>query len=138
MREPVASAHAAVFARSFYTALLRQIDERLVPGEEAELELAAALVDPRRRLRDLHRDDDAADRHREWTLPVLYVRPDPLRIARVKADPALEPSERKRLTDFLDTLLRYSAQMPADTPQLVRDRIEAEVQQTLKALETAT
>jgi len=138
MREPVASAHAAVFARGFYTSLLRQIDERLQPGEEAELELAAALVDPRRALRDLHREDAAAaECHREWTLPVLYVRPDPLRIARVKADPTHSASERKRLTDFLDTLLRYSAQMPADTPQAVRDRIEAEVQKTLLALETA-
>ena len=42
------------------------------------------------------------------------------------------------ITDFLDTLLRYSAQMPADTPQAVRDRIEAEVQKTLQALESAT
>ena len=138
MREPVASAHAAVFARGFYTSLLRQIDERLVPGEEGELELAAALVDPRRALRDLHRDDAAAEHHREWTLPVLYVRPDPLRIARVEADPAHSATERKRLTDFLDTLLRYSAQMPADTPQAVRDQVDAEVRKTLLALETAT
>ena len=138
MREPVASAHAAVFARAFYTAMLRQIDTRLVAGEEAELELAAALVDPRRQLRDLHRDGaGAAERHREWTLPVLYVRPDPLRIKRVTADPAHPAAERKRLTDFLDTLLRYSAQMPADTPQLVRERIDAEVARTLAALETA-
>ncbi len=138
MREPVASAHAAVFARGFYTLAAAAARRAAAAGQEAELELAAALVDPRRALRDLHRDDaTAAEHHREWTLPVLYVRPDPLRIARVKADPTHSAEERKRLTDFLDTLLRYSAQMPADTPRLVRDRVEAEVARTLQALETA-
>jgi len=138
MREPVSSANAALFARSFYTSLLGELDARLVPGAEVEIELAASLVTPRRELRDKYaeaRRFDAAARHRDWTLPVLYVRPDPLRIQRVHADPQHSEAARKYSTDYLNTLLKYRLEAPKETPARVLKRIDHEIKAALEALQ---
>jgi hypothetical protein len=137
MREPVSSANAALFARSFYTSLLEQLDKSLVLGQEVEIELAASLVTPRRELRDQFQHPtpaEAAARHRDWTLPVLYVRPDPLRIKHVPADPKHSDSTRRSTTEYLDTLMKFRLEAPPDVPDDVLKRIDAEIRRALKAL----
>jgi hypothetical protein len=140
MREPVSSANAALFTRAFYSSLFAELDAQLVPGEEVELEFAASLITPRRELRDLYRQatpNEAAARHRGWTLPVLYMRPDPLRIKRVKSDPAHSAADRRATTGYVNTLLRYKLEAPHDTPADVMDAIDAEIVRALGKLERA-
>ncbi len=137
MREPVSSANAARFARSFYTSLLGHLDSHLVVGEEVEIEVAASLVTPRRELRDQYTDltpTEAAARHRDWTMPVLYVRPDPLTIKRVAAHPKHDEPTRHGTTQYLDTLMKFRLEAAADTPADVLTRIDAEIDRALKEL----
>jgi hypothetical protein len=138
MREPVSSANAALFAGSFYASLLGELDERLVLDQVVEIELAASLVTPRRRLRDKYQEPthvDAAARHRDWTLPILYVRPDPLRSQRVQVDPVHSEAARKYSTDYLNTLMKYRLEAPKDTPAAVLERVDREIQAALNALQ---
>ncbi|SOE03459.1 CHAT domain-containing protein [Blastococcus haudaquaticus] len=140
MRDPVSSADAALFTRSFYGSLLDHLDSHLVNGEEVEIELAASLVTPRRQLRDKyinahHTPREAAALHRDWTLPVLYVRPDPLRIERVAADPKHSTIDRRNSTDYLNTLMKYRLEAPPDTPPDALRRVDAEIRRALTVLE---
>jgi CHAT domain len=138
MRDPVSSSNAALFVRGFYGSLLEHLGENLVPGKEVEIELAASLITPRRQLRDQYQHAtpvESAALHRDWTLPVLYVRPDPLRIERVTADPRHTAEIQKLSTDYLNTLLKYRLEAPPDTPPDVLTRIDREISRALKALE---
>jgi hypothetical protein len=140
MRDPVSSADAALFTRSFFGSLLDHLDAHLVDGEEVEIELAASLVTPRRQLRDKYLTAHGTPRlaaalHRDWTLPVLYVRPDPLRIERVVADPKHSTVDRKNSTDYLNTLMKYRLEAPSDTPATVLQRVDAEIRRALTVLE---
>ncbi|TKJ17961.1 hypothetical protein A6V29_01060 [Blastococcus sp. CCUG 61487] len=137
MREPVSSAVAAVFTYGFYAALLGQLRDKLVPGQEVDLELAAALAAPRRDLRDTHQAADptaAAAVHRDWTLPVLYVRRDPLVIEQLVADPSHDAQTQKDSTDYLDILLRFRREHPPGTAADVLAMIDAEIDRALEAL----
>jgi flagellar biosynthesis regulator FlaF len=140
MRDPVSSADAALFTRSFFGSLLDHLDTHLVDGEDVEIELAASLVSPRRRLRDKYVNAHptprmAAALHRDWTLPVLYVRPDPLRIERVAADPKHSDTDRRNSIDYLNTLMRYRLEAPSDTPAVVLQRVQAEIHRAQAVLE---
>lgn len=140
MRDPVSSADAALFTRAFYGSLLDHLDSNLVAGKEVEIELAASLVIPRRQLRDKYVTEyptprQAAALHRDWTQPVLYVRPDPLRIERVAADPKHSTEDQNYSTDYLNTLMKYRLEAPPDTPAEVLRRIDAEIRRALTVLE---
>ncbi len=140
MRDPVASDVAAVFTYSLYSSLLAQLGEKLVAGREVDLELAAALGAPRRDLRDVHQEADlrmAAACHRDWTLPVLYVRRDPLLIDQLVADPSHDAQTRKNSTDYLDTLLRFRHDAPPGTPPELLERISQEIDRALEDLRRA-
>jgi hypothetical protein len=139
MRNPVSSAVAAVFTYGFYSSLLSQLGNKLVAGEEVDLELAAALGAPRRDLRDTHQAADpraSASVYRDWTLPVLYVRRDPLVIEQLVADPSHDAQTKKDTTDYLDTLFRFRREHPAGTADDVLARIDREIERALEALRT--
>jgi hypothetical protein len=140
MRDPVSSDVAAVFTYSLYSSLLAQLGATLVAGKEVDLELAAALGAPRRDLRDVYQEADpglAAACHRDWTLPVLYVRRDPLLIDQLVADPKHDAQTRKDTTDYLDTLFRYRYGAPPGTPAEVLTRIDQEIDRALEDLRSA-
>ena len=137
MRDPVSSAVAAVFTYGFYTALLAQLGTTIVPGETVDLELAGALAAPRRDLRDTHQAADlrqSAACHRDWTLPVLYVRRDPLVIEQLVADPLHDAQTQKDTTDYLDTLFTWRREHPAGTAADVLARIDQEIDRALEEL----
>jgi hypothetical protein len=139
MRNPVSSAVAAVFTYGFYSSLLSQLGKKLVAGEEVDLELAAALGAPRRDLRDTHQAADpraSAAMYRDWTLPVLYVRRDPLVIEQLVADPSHDAQTQKDTTDYLDTLFRFRREHPAGTADDVLARIDREIERALEVLRT--
>jgi hypothetical protein len=77
MREPILSDDATSFSRSFYPALLAAVGEAVDQGS-ATLDWSVLLVGPRRALVERQGGPftAAAARRREWTLPVLYLRPD--------------------------------------------------------------
>jgi CHAT domain-containing protein len=98
MREPVSSIDASTFTRAFYTALLSEVDGRragTVPADEP-LNWARYAVRARTTLLDRHQmpRTEAAESTREWTLPVVYLRPDPFVVtvpAPAPAPPAMPP-----------------------------------------------
>lgn len=94
MREPVSSTDASTFTRAFYTALLSDVNGRragTVPADEP-LNWARYAVCARTTLLDQHPmpRTEAAESTREWTLPVVYLRPDPF-VVTVPAAPAVLP-----------------------------------------------
>ena len=81
MREPVSSTDASLFTGSFYAELLTEVAERqagAVPADEP-VNWARYAVRARTTLLDKHGlpRTTAAETTREWTLPVVYQRPDP-------------------------------------------------------------
>jgi hypothetical protein len=93
MREPVSESDAHAFCRRFYRSLMALLSQIVPSGPEVELDLAAALYEPRMEICDEHRGAssclDAASSSSEWSLPVLYVRHGGLAIRR--REPAAQP-----------------------------------------------
>ena len=94
MREPVSSIDASTFTRAFYSALLAEVDGRragTVPADEP-LNWARYAVRARTTLLDRYQmpRTEAAESTREWTLPVVYLRPDPFVVT---VPPAVVPAE---------------------------------------------
>jgi hypothetical protein len=120
MSEPIDAADAHEFASVFYPELLSQLQAALERSRDAntsvEFEWAPALHSPRTALRDRHGD---ALQHRVWTLPVLYVRPEPfgLRfVAPVAPGVTLDPETQTRVMAIAGALRA----MPPRTPEAAR------------------
>jgi hypothetical protein len=104
MLEPIDAADAHVFTRNLYQALFDEIvraTRALPPGGTVPVQWCRVLQRPRRVVSRTH--DDDPNSHREWTLPVLYVRQDPFTICAPKsagasARPASAPA-RDAATD---------------------------------------
>ena len=136
MREPVTSDDASLFTQAFYGALVEKLSTDLRGGKKVEIEITAMLWEPRQALRDKHvrglDPREAAAAYREWTNPVLYVRPEPLRI---RSRPAGGPPEiRSYLTTKLGVLDRARSGFHADTPPEVLEEIDAEIEELLREL----
>jgi CHAT domain len=84
MREPIASDDAHVFCQTFYPSvlsILQEVEQQAKAETDfTEVEWARTLYQPRTQLCDQHRADQApltaAAASKEWTLPVIYVRPE--------------------------------------------------------------
>lgn len=123
MREPVAAADANLFTRAFYSALARMLVDELATEGDVEIDLAPLLGAPRRELRNKFADLgplDAAATKREWTNPILYVSPRPLRMRRAEPDylPLLETLEAIRGTLHPTTPPEQLAQIDAQIATL--------------------
>jgi hypothetical protein len=123
MVEAIDAADAHEFASVFYPALLTHLHEALAKSKEeqksVEFEWAPALHPPRTALRDRH--GDPLD-NRVWTLPVLYVRPEPFGLRYV--EPAahhetLDPETQARV-DAVSGALRA---LPPGTPDAARNEL---------------
>jgi CHAT domain len=97
MKEAVSELDAFEFSGRLYPGLfelLRTTLTPLAPGDEAVVDWATVMWAPRKGLRDRHKANVAAH---EWTLPVLYVRPD---VFRVKRAVPVSPEARARTPRF--------------------------------------
>lgn len=122
MLEPVDATDAHLFARHLYGGLFQQIHDatsRLVPGSTEPVHWCRALHAPRSVLRQRHADDPA--NHREWSLPVLYVRPDPFEIR--LAEPALSDEALARMRDDAREVAAALQALPPSTPLSVRQQL---------------
>jgi hypothetical protein len=85
MLEPIDAADAHVFTRNLYLGLFEEVTRamRALPqGNPVPVQWCRVLQRPRRVVSRTH--DDDPNSHREWTLPVLYVRQDPFAICAPK------------------------------------------------------
>ncbi|MEK6374290.1 MAG: CHAT domain-containing protein [Acidobacteriota bacterium] len=128
MIEPINAGDAHEFAGVFYPALLASLRMALAQaqatGNRVEFEWAPALHLPRTALRDRHGGDAVADR--AWTLPVLYVRPEPFELryldqAVVATPPGVQPPPAPVVLDpaakeRIEVVAGFLRALPPDTP----------------------
>jgi len=98
MRLPVSDTDANVFSKSFYRALMRLLAPIAGSRASKELDWTQTLYDVRMALCEEHREaptcEQEARSSREWTLPVLYLRPRPFMLrSRAAAAPTGPVSE---------------------------------------------
>jgi len=96
MREPVVSDTANLLTSALYTKLLADVDARIgAAGQPPQpLDWAHLVVSARDRLARIHDGlvlSQAAASTKEWTLPVVYVRPDEFHLQVMGAPPEPEP-----------------------------------------------
>jgi hypothetical protein len=121
-REPIEAPDANTFCRHFYQTLLPTLRDTLTtiaPNNYVEIEWAEAMTSPRGAL-----SGDDPETRREWSLPLLYVRPNLFEVM-VRAPEAAAPprpdgrservarSQQREAQDLL-------AQLAWDTPDRVR------------------
>jgi hypothetical protein len=130
MREPVQPEDAVNLSGGFYPGLLAAVQSVVdAAGEATEIDWASLMVEPRRRLCESHQDGSpfkaAAKSTKQWTLPVLYVRPTAFH-ARCDNHKELTPAESLELE-----LLRMmkSQPPPPDARPSLRIDIEARIAQ---------
>lgn len=101
MKETVSELAAYEFSSRLYPGILEALRTTLLPliqhGGEATIDFAPALWGPRKRLHDL----SAAASGRDWILPILYARPE---LLRVRNAPAGTPTERAHNSTIEDVL----------------------------------
>jgi hypothetical protein len=106
MKEAVSELDAFAFSGRLYPSVLDKIRTTLMPlapGDEAAIDWATVMWAPRKALLQRHQADAAAH---EWTLPVLYVQPDPFRVKRAVAATRDVRAHEETVQDFLATLPR--------------------------------
>lgn len=144
MREPITDTDGHLVTRSFYPGLLARLAELLTPGSVAELDWSADLHRPRQQLRDKYLDSVTADeavgpsqlaaRYRDWAVPVLYVRPEPLTVETVEVNPALSPDRRTYLLTLLQQTSRIRLNLHAATPAAALAEIDRRIERTKREL----
>jgi hypothetical protein len=136
MLEPINADDAHEFCEGFYQAIFRKLDtvlDGVAVGKSAEVEWAEALRLPRGNLRENHANDPI--NHREWALPVLYVRPEVFYVRKLEelhlqtgvvggvAPEPVSPDVRKRI-EVVAGALRA---LPPDSPEEARQQLLLEV-----------
>ena len=128
MMEPIAPVDAHQLCGAFYRSTFKYLQSVLANNATADVEIewSHVLHPIRSALKDFHIQDGDPDSRREWTLPVLYVRPDrffvtrkaaPTTVPRDTAAPA-DPEMRRRL-DMIGGFLRN---LPPDAPEDLRSQ----------------
>ena len=116
--EPLDAADASEFSAAFYPAVFDSLSGVLANNEpgECELEWAEALRLPRTGLCELHGNEPR--NHRQWALPVLYVRPESFRLKKL---PGVAPEMRI----YAEKVAGALRALPPDAPEQVRDQLLA-------------
>jgi hypothetical protein len=129
MREPINSGDASVFCGAFYKETLAYLAGNLNPGKDVGLPWPVFMRAPRSALCKRHPGPLGvkAARHKEWTLPVLYQRPEPFHVRVVRMDPAVSPEERSRLFAEMNMLRKLLEGLHPDTPARVRDGLKENI-----------
>ncbi len=116
MREPVLNNDAHLFCHHFYRSLVAYLDAGLqADGSNLEVELAPLLAEARRQLcKKRGRLLSAAGNVKQWSLPVLYVRPEPFRLLRPSDQSSLNAPQLVRAQATLQTLQQEREAMARD------------------------
>jgi hypothetical protein len=127
MREAIDAEDANLFTGAFYQALLQELHRTLSNPQAEPLNWPALLRAPRDRL--AHRQGGppltAAAAHKRWSLPVLYMRPEELRIRR---DGTMEQLGE------LQTLRSLRGRFSKDSPPEMLAEIDRRIAELEKAL----
>lgn len=111
MRTPVDTVSATAFTGALYRKVFALLDDALAAGQEVELGWTGALPGPRRKLAEQlgARLQDAAARRKEWTIPLMYVQRNPLRVRPMAPDRAagLDVEAEALAADTLRELVAY-------------------------------
>jgi hypothetical protein len=133
MAEPIAVGDAHAFARGLYVPLMQSLAQRLgaaPPNTPVEIEWGQVLCDARNAL--CAPPKRKPDTDREWTLPVLYVRPEvftAFRQSTVAGAPALPPEELERQRDLVKRVTGLLEAAGPDAPDYLRDPLLEILQQ---------
>lgn len=127
MLEPIDASDAYEFSGMFYPSIfasLRRVLEKTPAGEIAEVPWVEALHLPRTALSESHQDPA---NHREWALPVLYVRPEAFQLQLIAPAAGGAGGEAAAQVMMREVELVAGAlkALPPDTPQHVRQSILA-------------
>jgi len=145
MREPIASEDAHTFSQAFYPSVVSILQEVELQGKASSIdftpvEWARALYQPRAQLRDQHAENQpplvAAAACKEWTLPVIYVRPEPFMLRVRSTNPTLSKEEWQTLRAQIKALRtsREFLQTLPDVPQAALVEIDQRIAELEKKL----
>jgi len=133
MREPVLSHDANLLTEAFYWRLLSELNSRTAgtqaQGQDAEpLNWAQLVVEARTRLAGKHKHltpSRAAASTREWTLPVVYMRPTPFTIrplpAAAQLNQAVPEAELRSARLEIEALQLLLSKLPPGQGDALRD-----------------
>jgi hypothetical protein len=126
MREPVRPEDAVSLSGEFYPGLVAAVARVVAAaGTPTDIDWAAMMVQPRIRLCESHQNGSlfkaAARSTKQWTLPVLYVRPTAFQAS-------LDTRQTTRAESLTLELLRaVSSQLPPDAPESLRAEMQAKI-----------
>lgn len=112
--EPLDAGDAHDFCAAFYPAIFKKLHEltRDAPDDAiVDVEWADALRPPRTNISEKY---GLPAQHREWALPVMYVRPEPFRL-HIKQD-ELDPAKLNAMRLKAGEIARSLAALPPNTP----------------------
>lgn len=139
MREPVLSDDANLLTEAFYWRLLSELSSftagTQAHGQDAEpLNWAQLVVEARTRLAGKHKNltpSQAAASTREWTLPVVYMRPTPFTIrplpAAAQAIQPLTEAEQRSARLEIEALQSLLITLPPGQAGALRDEAEQRI-----------
>jgi hypothetical protein len=137
MREPVRSNDANLFTRAFYGRLLGELKTRTTAAtsDADPIDWAQLVVQARTELARKHPGlifSQAAASTKEWTMPVVYMRPTPFTLRLAPAGPPPGPPggvlTPRALRLQIEALRGMLAQLPPDDPsQALSDDIEQQL-----------
>ncbi|HVQ08213.1 MAG TPA: CHAT domain-containing protein [Allosphingosinicella sp.] len=126
MNEPIAASDATAFSLAFYTKLFEILQAELggAARKPTKLDFTPAIVAVRTALHELY-ETQPPEAFGRWSLPVLYVATKGLEVQRIQVDEEMQKEMQKRI----DLVAKYLHDMPADTPDDLRDRVLAMLDQ---------
>jgi hypothetical protein len=133
MREVIATTDAHRFCKALYPAILEEIDQCLNSGQ-SEVEWSKVLRRPREELCKARHPgalvEEAAIACKEWTLPIIYVRPEAFTLQRGRpTNPALTPQRREELRAKIAKLREGHTALALipGLPKSALDEVEAQI-----------
>jgi hypothetical protein len=134
MREAIASDDAHTFSEALYPALMGEIEGCVAGGADLTSDTwVKTLHKPRNRLAEGHSHGQtlsaAAANCKQWTLPVVYVRPEAFSLKSRRQKPELTDEEKNKLLGQLYTLLNFRAPAARDpnTPITLLNELDQQI-----------
>ncbi len=141
MREPVVSDTANLLTRTLYAKLLADIAIRSNDAGQRPLDWAHLVVAVRDRLARIHEGmvlSLAAASTKEWTMPVVYVRPDAFQLRVRRAPEAFEdeapPPARHEARLEIEALQALLTSLPPDQAPELKADAEARIEQLARLI----
>lgn len=142
MREAVDTAQAHKLCRFLYRAIWDRLNTVVEDAPATEVEWAYTLLDARANLSTQDAQgvptQVAARNCKYWTIPVLYIRPEPFRLRRLSSAPALSMTDKLRLLQEYQELQQQRSQVAAmpNVPASVLQDVLKEFDDKINEIET--